>query len=294
MTLPSNPALLNTPDAALARTPHPELTARARAWLREPLLHFVLIGALVFGIDHLVAARNGDLRTIVIDEAVDAELSQIFQSSSGRTPNGTELVALRKTWLDNEILYREGLALRLDRGDAVIRERVIFKSLSAIEANIKRPPIDGKVLREWFEAHRAKYDEPVRYDFQEAVLAGETGDAAIQSFVQALNAGTPGDAKAGLRVFKGRPEASLAPGYGADFVKALAAAPVGEWRALPTRDGLRAMRLEQVTPGKAAEFEALRGVVLQDWVDTVLSEQRSAAVRTLGEKYRIVQEGATK
>ncbi|MEY8874874.1 MAG: peptidyl-prolyl cis-trans isomerase [Leptothrix sp. (in: b-proteobacteria)] len=291
MTLLSSPSPAATPGAATPSAPA-SFTLAWRTWLREPLLQFFIAGALLFGVDHLLFSRSDDPRTIVINADVDAELQQVFAGSSGRAPTATELTALRKAWLDNEILYREGLALRVDRGDPAIRERVIFKALSVVDANVKRPPVDGKVLREWFEAHRAKYDEPVRYDFQEAALAGETGDAAVLAFVQALNSGTPGDSKAGLRVFKGRPEASLAQSYGADFAKAMAQVPVGEWRALPTRDGLRAMRLEQVTPAKAADFEPLRGVVLQDWVDSVMSEQRSAAVRALGEKYTVRYEGS--
>ena len=197
-------------------------------------------------------------------------------------------------WLDNELLYREGLALGVDKGDSAIRERVIFKALSIVDANTRRPPVDDAVLRAWFEKHRARYDEPARYGFQEAVLSGDNGEVAVRAFVDALNAGTPGDAKAGLRVFKGRPHANLVEGYGADFAKALEAAPVGEWRAQPTQGGLRVVRLEAVTPPKPAAYEALRHVILQDWTDAVMAEQRTAAVRALAGKYRIQTEAVAK
>ncbi len=256
-------------------------------WLREPLLHFVLLGALLFAADRFLIAQAGDPRRIVVGAEVDKEARDLFKSSRGREPTADELAALRKVWLDNEVLYREGLALGVDRGDTAIRERVIFKALSVIDANVKLPPYDDKLLRGWFERHRAKYDEPARFDFQEAALAGDTNEAALRSFVAALNAGTPGDAQAGLRVFKGRPHDNLVQSYGADFAKALESSPVGEWRALAARDGLHAVRLEAVTPPKPAEFEPLRGVVLQDWTDAVLSEQRSAAVQALAGKYKI-------
>jgi len=48
--------------------------------------------------------------------------------------------------------------------------------LSVVDANLKAPPLDEQRLREWFESHRGQYDEPARYDFQEAVLSGETGE----------------------------------------------------------------------------------------------------------------------
>src|SRR5262249_53572976 len=151
-----------------------------------------------------------------------------------------------------------------------------------------------KVLRDWFDGHRAKYDEPARYDFQEAVLAGDASEAAVRAFAAALNAGTPGDAKAGLRVFKGRPHDNLAQGYGAEFAQALAAAAPGEWRACATRDGWRAIRLDAVAAPRPAVFETVRGVVLQDWSDATLAEQRTAAVRALTKKYSVKIEAAAK
>jgi len=265
---------------ALRATPWP-------AWLHEPLLHFVLLGGLLFVGDHLLASRSDDPRTIVVGAEVDADARQLFKASRGREPDATELAALRRVWLDNEVLYREGLALQVDKGDVGIRERVIFKALSIVDANNKLPPYDDALLRGWFEKNRAKYDEPARFDFQEAALAGDSAEAAVRAFVDALNNGLPGDAKAGLRVFKGRPQANLVTSYGAEFAAALASAPVGEWRAQPSREGLRAVRVDAVTPPQPASYDALRGVVLQDWTDAVMAEQRTATVRALAGKYKL-------
>jgi PPIC-type PPIASE domain len=188
------------------------------------------------------------------------------------------------------VLYREGLALGLDKGDNAIRERVIFKALSVVDAGTKRPPFDEQVLREWFEKNRARYDEPARYSFQEAVLAEESSEIAVRAFVSALNTGASPETEAGLRVFTDRPHANIVQSYGADFAAALETAPAGEWLALRSGSNWRAMRLESVTVAKPAEFDQLQGVVLQDWTDAVLAEQRSAAVRALAKKYTIKTE----
>jgi hypothetical protein len=261
-------------------------------WLREPLLHFTVLGGLLFGVDHYLIGQSDDPHTIVVGAEVDKEARQIFKATRGHEPNAQELAALRRVWLDNEVLYREGLALQVDKGDTAIRERVIFKALSVVDANTKLPPVDDKVLRQWFENHRVKYDEPARFDFQEAVLSGDASEAAVRAFVVALNAGTPGDAEAGLRVFKGRPLSNLVQSYGPDFAKALEASPVGAWRAQQTKEGWRAIRLEAINQPKPAVFEALRPVVLQDWTDATMAEQRSAAVRVLEKKYKVKLEGA--
>lgn len=267
---------------------------RRSVWWREPLLHFVLLGALLFAADQVLVGRQDDPRTIVVGAEVDQQARETFKSARGREPDGNELTALRQVWLDNEVLYREGLALQVDKGDSAIRERVIFKALSLVDANLKLPKVDDAVLRGWFEQHRQKYDEPQRFDFQEAVLAGENSEEAVRAFVAALEAGTPGDAKAGLRVFKGRPMSNLVQSYGEPFAKALQEAPVGQWRAQHTRDGWRAIRLEALSSARPADFATLRGVVLQDWTDATMATLRTEAVRSLARKYKVRTEGASR
>jgi len=274
--------------------PNTRRGARVPGWLREPLLHFVLLGAALFAIDHAIATREDDPRLIVVGPEVDDEAKRLFAASRGRAPNADELKALRDRWIDNEVLYREGLALRVDRGDTAIRERVIFKALSVVDAGVKLPTIDDKQLRAWFEARHAKYDEPPRFDFQEAVAAGDASESAQRAFVEALNVGTPGDMRAGLRMFKGRPRENLVQSYGPEFAQALESAPIGQWRAQPSKEGLRAIRLEAITPARPADFEMLRGVVLQDWTDATLAEQRSAAVRSMAQKYTVKIAGAAR
>jgi hypothetical protein len=93
--------------------------------------------------------------------------------------------------------------------------------------------------------------------------------------------------EADLRVFTARPQGNIVQSYGSDFATALAAAPPGEWQALPSSGGMRVIRLKSMTPASPATFENLSGVVLQDWTDSVMAEQRSAAVRALAKKYKV-------
>jgi hypothetical protein len=269
-----------------------ELDPSRKHWLREPLLHFVLLGGALFGIDHVLASRADDPLTIIVDAEVDAEARRVFAEAREREPAPAELEALRQVWLGNEVLYREGLALRLDRGDADIRDRVIFKALNVVEAGLKLPPFDDDVLRDWFERNRVKYDEPERYDFEEAALPGG-GESPLLELATRLNAGEPGDENASLRVFTGRPHANMVQSYGDEFATALEESPPGEWRVLASSEGPRLVRLVRIAPPKAADYEVLRGVVLQDWTDATMSEQRTAIVRALAKKYAVRVEAAT-
>jgi hypothetical protein len=284
-------SVLSGSEVSAAPTTSDASVVRRVDWKREPLFHFILIGAVLFGVDALIAGQADDPHRIDLDAQVDAEAQQMFESARGRKPNADELRALRQVWLDNEVLYREGLALGLDKGDKSIRERVIFKALSMVDSNTKRPEFDDKTIREWFEKNRARYDIPQRFNFQEAVISGEASEATVRSFVSALNAGRTPEVQAGLRVFTDRPHANLVDSYGEEFAIALEGSPTGEWRALQTKSGWRAMRLEAIVPKEAADFERLRGIVTQDWTDAVMSEQRSAAVAALAKKYSIVVDG---
>jgi len=259
-------------------------------WLREPLLHFVVLGGLLFAVDRIAISRADDPRTIVVGGEVNREAIEAFRSARGREPNPQELTALRRVWLDNEVLYRYGLELQVDKGDTAIRERVIFKALSVIDSNVKLPTPTDDMLRKWFESHREKYDQPRCFDFDEAALSGDNAEASVRAFVKQLNGGTPGDAKAGLRVFTGRPEPTIVQSYGAEMVKALATAKPGEWMALETSDGWRAIRLNKIAPSKPGVFEVMRGPVFHDWTDATAAEQRTAAVRALAKKYKIKHE----
>jgi len=109
----------------------------------------------------------------------------------------------------------------------------------------------------------------------------------VRAFAAALNAGTPGETKAGLRIFKDRPQNNIVQSYGEEFAEALRQSPTDLWQALPTRNGWRAIRLESITPPKPADYEVLRGVVLQDWKDATAAELRSEAVHALARKYAI-------
>lgn len=283
------------PTSSTHASSPPGRRATLPAWLREPLLHFIALGAVLFAVDYFIAGRTDDPHTITVDASVDQHARDVFKQARGRDPNAEELFSLRRVWLDNEVLYREGLAMQLDKGDQAIRDRVIFKALSMIDASLKPPKVDDKVLREWFEKNRVKYDQPATYNFQEAVLSGDKSDPLLHAFVAGLNSGTPpSDAQAGLRVFKDRPRDSLVQSYGEEFIGSLESSPPGEWRVLKSRNGLRAIRLDSVAPAVPAEFEKLRGVVLQDWTDAVMAEQRSAAVSALEKKYTVKVKGASK
>lgn len=271
---------MNSPTA-------PEPPTRRLPWLREPLLHFLIAGAAIFAIDAVVAARGDEPNLIVLNADAEDGLRRLFEDERGRPPSEAELKPLRQRWFDNELLYREGLALGLDRGDTGIRERVIFKALNVVQANLQLPPADDPTLQAWFEQQRARYDEPPRIDFLEAVIPGRPDRAAVVAFAEALNAGTADTASSGLRIFRGRPVGSIREAFGAEFSDQLAAAPLDTWLAVDGLDAPRAIRIESRSAGRPADLAQIRERVAQDWRDQRMAELRTDAVRALADKYTL-------
>jgi PPIC-type PPIASE domain len=258
---------------------------------REPLLHFLVLGLLLFGADHLLNARREDPQTITVGADVQKEVREIFVAGMKREPTPGDMKKLVDRWVDNEVLYREGLSLGLDRGDSTIRERVIFKAMSIARSGLALPPIDEPGLRAWFEARRDRYDTPARYDFMEAVVVGDSTPETLETFAAALNGTARSDTQSDLRVFKDRPRTNLVESYGSEFADKLAQLKPGEWQAVASTAGLRVVRVEAVKPGTTATFDEMKDSVHQDWKDDTMAQLTSDAVREMGKKYAVRTEG---
>jgi hypothetical protein len=289
---------MNTDQTASPRTDAIPQTAsgavsdRLRRFARDPLVHFFLLGAAIFLVDQVLLRSRGDAQTINVSAAVQSEARNRFMQSLKREPSGDDMKILVNRWVDNEVLYREGLALGLDRGDNAIRERVIFKALSVTQSGITLPRIDEAGLKAWFDARKDRYGEPTRVDFLEAVVTSDRSEAALRRFVEGLNGQSEIDAQSSLRVFKDRPRDNIVQSYGAAFADALQKLPPGQWQILESADGPRVIRLEVIKPGKSAEFDAIKESVYQDWKDETMAALSTKAVREMGSKYRVNVEKA--
>lgn len=269
----------------------PVNSIRLQTALREPLLHFLILGAAIFGVDQWRNAGSETASDIVVTAKVQQEAKAIFEAGMKREPKPEELKVLLDRWVDNEILYREGLQLGLDRGDSGIRDRVIFKAMSVTQAGIVLPEVDEAGLKAWFESNRERYDTPARFDFLEAAVPPDTKLDALQRFAVALNSNQdePG-IESSLRVFRDRPRSNLLQSYGKDFTEAIEQLKPGQWQVLVSNDGPRVIRLESLKPAVAADFEAVKVKLYQDWKDEMTSQRSKELIREMGKKYQIRQE----
>ena len=226
-------------------------------------------------------------RTIVVGGDVNHEAVHTFQRARGRHPTHAELLAIHRVWIDNEILYREGSKLPLDAATAANRENVIFQALAAINARVTPSSVTDAELQRWFESRRREYEQPARFDFEDATPPAEGAEVAVRSLAEKLNGTECKDERARVRAFQGRPESNLVQSYGAETAAALAKAQPGTWLPLRTRDGWRAMRLIALTPTLHAAFETQRDAIRRDWINATVAERRGAALQALRAEYKI-------
>ena len=136
-----------------------------RRLLAEPLLHFLVLAMLIFALDAGLREPEADRATLMVPLGVQEEARQLFRAGTGREPDRAELQRVLDRWVRQEVLYREGLVLGLDRGDPVIRERIAEKALRLTEAGLGAPP---------------DADEAARSGRLEAAVAGLVGRYRVE------------------------------------------------------------------------------------------------------------------
>lgn len=252
-----------------------------RRALREPLLHFAVLGTAVFGLGTLAAGEDDDAATIVVSRQTQERAAAELQARLGRPPSEAERAEAIDRFVDGELLYREGLALGLDRDDPVVRKRVIQK-MEFVGTNLELPDEpDEPTLRAFMQANPERYAGPPRYDFVLVTLprtADDTDDARAQQVLRDLRGGA--DPKAvGGRFASGRTfsAANLAGTYGPDVAAAVTASAPGQWGMVASDRAFSLVQLQAVHPGEMPPFEKVHNRVSLDWK----ASQRGAALRQL-------------
>src|SRR6187402_3141408 len=125
--------------------------------LREPALHFFVLGALLFAAHHLVV---GEPRTIIVTPGLKADLSRRFRDDKGRPPTVAEQAQALRDWQRDEALFRQALAEKLDENDRVIRTVLIEKvHARAVQQVPVREPTEPE-LADWLKSHQSLYETP--------------------------------------------------------------------------------------------------------------------------------------
>lgn len=264
--------------------------------LREPLLHFLLLGALLFvAYDWIGGDRGAKGRAIVVDDVVVADIGQRFASTWQRPPTGEEMKGLVDQWVRDELAYREGLALGLDRDDTVVRRRVRQKLDILAEESVRTAPPADAELEAWMRAHPDRYLEPPALAFEQVTLSVPPGtpvEAALQRARARLQTGEPPEAVSASRLLPAAAPATpldlIGRQFGAEFADAIAVLPVGEWRG-PIRSGYgeHLVRVTERVPGRTPTLDVARTAVARDVEKDRRDRAAAAFYQQLREKYEV-------
>src|SRR3954468_5549873 len=201
------------------------------------MLHFLLIGVALFGGYRWVSPGDSAGRRIVITQGVVDDLVAQHVAARGREPSTTELNHLIESYVRDEILYREGLKLGLERDDIVVKRRVRQKIEMIAEEDVStRAPTDADLFT-YLTAHQARFVQPAILSFDQ-VFIGESrsGPGVVQVVAvtrEALRKGADPEEVGTPTLLPHRmtrtPADLVARDFGASFAAALERVPVGEW-----------------------------------------------------------------
>ena len=266
----------------------------ARRLIKEPLVHFLIAGALVFT---LLSGRAPDLgeRRIVVDERVVGGLVSRFHDSFRRMPTKDETDGLIRDWVQDQVYYREALALGLDEGDEVVvrRMRRKLESLAVADAETKTP--SDAELQALIDKDPARYAEDPLTSFEQIFLGADTPDTrrtAEQQLPILRSGGTvpilpiplPGK-------FSDASSADIAAQFGDEFTLGLRGQPTGQWSG-PVASGL-GLHIVRVTKRGAAQPPVLvkvRQRVENDWRAAATTKAQSDAYARILKGYDVVIE----
>lgn len=259
--------------------------------LREPLLHFAVAGAAMFALYAWVNPRaSGEGETIVVSADRIASLDEQFRLVWQRTPTRDEREGLIEQFVREEVLYREGLALGLERDDAVVRRRVGQKVAFLVQKT-PQPPTERE-LQAWLDTHAMQYRRPTVYTLQQAYVdpSRHVGDAAraVADVRGALaKPGTDwrrvGDGTMLPAVLDTVTASDVENVFGTGFAKVIDSSPLGAWSG-PVRSpyGLHFVRVTTREPGSMPTLADVHDQVQRD----VLASRARQAQKDLYQRLR--------
>jgi hypothetical protein len=269
---------------------------RMRTLLGEPMLHFLLIGIALFAAYQWRAPVDSNGHRIVITRGVVDDLVTQHVAAKGREPSSTELNHLIESYVRDEILYREGVRLGLERDDIVVKRRVRQKiEMIAEEDASTRAPSDVDLFA-YLTANPARFVQPAILTFEQVFIGESTsGPAVVQAVAitrEGLRSGTDPE-KLGKPTLLPRrmtrtPVDLVARDFGASFAHALENVPVGEWVGpLDSSFGAHYVRVADRTPAAAPQLAAVRDQVVREWENERRQRARADAYTKMRGEYQV-------
>ena len=272
--------------------------------LREPLVHFTLLAAVLFGFLSIPNSPEDvpDDSRIVISAAEVDRMAVAWAQRWQRPPSEDELAGMVREAVREQVLYREAVALGLDRDDVVIRRHLRQKYEFVTQDLAYDTDPDEATLRAFYDAQPDRYAQSAQLSFTHILFSTDRrGEAAEGDAAQALadlqSAAGPeaadllGDATSLPSGFEKMDAVAVEAMFGPDFATSLLRLEPGRWTGpIPSGYGLHLVWLSERVAGGPIAFDAVQQRVRDDWVYEQRVAANEAIFSKLLERYEVVVE----
>jgi hypothetical protein len=272
--------------------------------LREPLLHFLLLGAALFIAYGLMAPPGSSgPGNIVVTTGQIRHLATGFAKTWQRPPTDEELKGLIDDWVREEIATREAMALGLDKDDTVIRRRLRQKLEFVSDAIAAETAPTDADLNAYLQAHPESFRLEPRFTFSQVYLdpakhGGHLADDAAQVLARLRRAGgkadlsSLGDSFLLEQTFASAPASEVAKQFGDKFAAKLEELAPGQWQGpVESGYGLHLVLVRERTEGGLPELADVRDVVRREWENARRLEGTATFYQALLKRYTVTVEG---
>lgn len=264
-------------------------------FLREPLLHFLAIGAVLFGVYQWASGDEVAPDEIVVSAGQIANMQAIFSRTWQRPPTAEESQGLVDEYIRDEVLYREGVAMGLDRDDTVVRRRVRHKMEFVADLASDIEPTDAE-LKAFVADHPDLFSGEPRVSFTQVYFpagAQAANEAEVERLRLALNAGSADASTAGSPFlagsdFRDLTSSDVAQTFGADFAAWIDKATPGAWEGPVTSGyGAHLIKVSERVEASELRFEQVRDAARREWLHIRKVQANDALYEKLRSRYVI-------
>jgi PPIC-type PPIASE domain len=271
--------------------------------IREPFLHFLLLGVLIFTAHRFLSKRVDDgPQRIVITQGQITSITIGFSRTWQRPPTREELEGLIRDRVREEVYYREALAMGLDRDDTVIRRRLQQK-LEFVTDDIAAPaePTDAE-LAEYLKTYADLFRIDRRFTFSQVYLdPSKHGNHLVQDATQLMTQlrrqgrdvdfSSVGDPFLLERWIEAAPTTEIGKQFGEKFAAELGDVPVGQWYGpVESGYGVHLVFVEERTEGRLPALTEVRDAVRRDWTNARRLESNEKFFQGLLKQYTVTVE----
>lgn len=278
-----------------------------KRWSREPLLHFLLLGVVLFGAHAYMQRGRGGVESskqiaLSLDDLRTMEM--YFESQWHRQPTPAEFQAMVEDKVREEVLYREALAMSLDKDDTIVKRRMAQKMQFLAEDVAAAHEPSTAELKVWFEKNSNKFALPSRYSFRHLYFSPDKrGKNAQDDAAKALAkiASQPEDSKLAISLadpfmfqdyYGDRAPEALAKEFGPQFVVALEKLKPGSWQGpVESGYGWHLVYVDTVIPGRIPAFEEMEPDVKTAWLGEQKQQAWQKAYQEMRAKYTVLLPG---